>query len=274
MAQNTAKAQYEKFAGLSDEERDRLVMEHLPLVKYTARRIHDRLPQHVPLDDLVNAGVIGLLEAVRHYDPAKNTELKTYAKIRIQGAILDSLRDLDWSPRSLRRKAREMEEAASRLRASLGHSPSDAEIAAEMNVPLNELQRLLTDLRGLDLGSIQAMNEDDEGRGDRAEKYMPNAPDSDPLFLCLRSEMRECLARAISELPERERQMMSLYYVEELTMKEVGAVLGVGEGRISQLHSAALVKLRARLQQMLGGPPAGKHNPAPVTRNRRATARA
>ncbi len=255
--QGTAKRHYEQVANLQDEERDRLVMEHLPLVQFIARRIHDRLPQHVPLEDLVNAGVVGLLEALRHYDPSKNAELKTYAKIRIQGAILDSLRDLDWSPRSLRRKAREVEQATRKLRATLGYAPSEPEIAQEMGMPLDEFNRLLTDLRGLDLGSLQALNEDSEG-GDRAEKYLPNSPDTDPLFICLRSELRECLARAVSELPERERQLMALYYVEELTMKEIGMVLGLGEGRISQLHSAALIRLRARMQELLGSRPAKK----------------
>jgi RNA polymerase sigma factor for flagellar operon FliA len=155
-AYREAARQYGEISNLDQEERDRLVMDNLQHVYYIARRIHEHLPQHVPMDDLVNAGVVGLLEAVRNYDPSRNTQLRTYAKIRIRGAILDSLRDLDWGTRGLRRKGRAVEQAQQRLRTSLGRAPNEAELAVEMGVELTDLQRLLMDLRGLDLGSIQS----------------------------------------------------------------------------------------------------------------------
>jgi len=252
---DTVKRNYEEISNLNSEDRDRLVMEQLPQVRYLAKRIHERLPQQVPLDDLISAGVVGLMEAVHHFDASKNVQLKTYAKIRIQGAILDSLRDLDWGPRSLRRKAREVERVQQKLRADLGYQPTEMELAAEMDIGLAQLQQLLSDLRGLALGSLQALVPED-GQPEDMYRYMPNAPDESPLYQCLRSELMGCLSAAVGELPPRERQLLALYYVEELTMKEVGAVLGLGEARICQIHSAALIRLRARLQELLGERPA------------------
>src|SRR3984893_13311178 len=137
------------------EERERLLLEHLPQVRYIARRIHDRLPAQVPLEDLVHAGVVGLIDAVEKFDPAKNAQLKSYAKFRIRGSILDSLRELDWSPRHLRRKARQIEEAHRDLKLRLGHVASEPELAVELGMHLEEFQHLLGELRGLDLGSLQ-----------------------------------------------------------------------------------------------------------------------
>ncbi|MEJ2006647.1 MAG: FliA/WhiG family RNA polymerase sigma factor [Acidobacteriota bacterium] len=248
-----AKLNYEAVSNLDEEERNRLLMENLPQVHYIAKRIHDRLPPHVQLEDLVHAGVVGLLEAIRNFDSSRGTQVKTYAKMRIHGAILDSLREMDWGPRSVRRRGRELEEAHRSLRMKLERPPSEEELAGEMNLSLEDLRGLLSDLRGLNLGSIQAMEE--EGSGGHIFKYTPNSPDEDPYYLCLQSELRDYLAKAIEELPERERQLLALYYKEELTMKEAGAVLGVGEGRVSQIHSAAMARLRVRMQELLGERP-------------------
>jgi RNA polymerase sigma factor FliA len=245
-----ARNNYEAVARLDPQERDRLVMEFLPEVNYIARRIHDRIPAHVPLDDMVNAGIVGLLEALKNYDPSRNVQLKTFAKLRIQGAMLDMLREFDWCPRTVRRKAREMDDASRKLQNSLGRDPSEHEVAQAMNIGVKELQDLLTDLRGVNLGSLQAM-EDDDSREEPRVKYVPNSPDEDPYYVCLRSEIRSCLTQVVSELPDRERQLLALYYNEELTMKEVGMVLGIGEGRVSQLHSAALLHMRGRMQELL-----------------------
>lgn len=245
-----AKCRYEEVSHLDQEERDRLLMENLPEVRYIARRIHDRLPPHVLLEDLIHAGVVGLLEAIRNFDPTRGVQVKTYAKIRIQGAIMDSLRGMDWGPRSVRRQGRELEEAHRSLRAKLGRAPSEEELAEEMGTSLNDLYHLLSDLRGLNLGSIQAI-EEEAGNEESVFKYTPNSPDQDPYFLCLQSELRDCLATAVDELPEREKQLLALYYHEELTMKEVGTVLGVGEGRVSQIHSAAMARLRVRMRELL-----------------------
>lgn len=250
-----AKHNYEEVSNLDQEERDRLLMESLPQVHYIAKRIHDRLPPHVPFDDLVNAGIVGLLEAIRNYDASRGAQVKTYAELRIKGAILDSLREMDWSPRALRRKGRELEDSHNRLRQAFERPPTEQELAKDMHIGVEDLRRLMCDLRGLNLGSIQAIQQEEGGRAEQLFKYSPNSPDEDPYFMCLQSELRDYLARAVGELPERERQMLALYYKEDLTMKEVGAVLGIGEGRVSQLHSSAMVFLRSRMKAFLGERP-------------------
>lgn len=245
-----AKKAYECVSHLEAGDQERLLLEQLPQVRYIARRIHDRLPAHIPFDDLVQAGILGLMEALHKYDPAKNVELKTYAKHRIQGAILDSLRDLDWSPRPLRKKARQLEQAHQRLRAQFGRPATEPELAIELGIELKDLQRLLGDLRGLDLGSFQ--DEFTESGQERESLAAPTqGPDQEPFAQCLKGELRDLLSSAVCELQPRERQVLSLYYFEELTMKEVGAVLGVGEARVSQIHSAALVRLRSRMRTLL-----------------------
>ncbi len=249
-ALRNVKSAYETFSGLNSAERERLLVEQLPQVKYIAKRIHDRLPPHVLLEDLVHAGILGLIEAAQRYDPARHVELKSYAKHRIHGAILDSLRDLDWSPRPLRRKARRIEEALQRLRARLGYSPSESQLAEELGIGLDKFQHLLGELRGLDLRSLQSETME-EGSGRETHNNTQTEPPEDAFSLCLRSEMTGLLAKAVEELPERERQLLALYYYEELTMKEAGAVLGIGEARVSQLHSAAIVRLRARMSELL-----------------------
>lgn len=250
-SQRAASRAYEASARLTSEERDRLLMEQLPQVHYIARRIHDRLPHHVALEDLVQAGIVGLIEAIHKYDPSKLVQLKTYAKFRIRGAILDSLRALDWSPRALRRKARELEGVNARLRARLGRPATETEVAAELGITLEALQTLLGDLRGLDLGSLQAVTSVD-GYEVEVQVAAPASSGDDPFNLCLKAEMNQHLARAIRELPEKEALVLSLYHYEDLTMKEVGAVLGVGEARVSQIHTSALIHLRERLQELLG----------------------
>jgi len=253
--------------GIKDpEERERLLLEHLPQVKYIARRIHDRLPAQVPLDDLIHAGVVGLIDAVEKFDPSKNVQLKSYAKFRIRGAILDSLREMDWSPRHLRRQARRIEEVHRDLKLRLGRSATEPELATELEMKLEDFQHLLGELRGLDLGSLQAEYSDPESDDD-AVSYRPGGTEKDPFFLCLHGEMKSLVASALDDLDEKEKQVVTLYYLQELTMKEVGAVLGIGESRVSQIHSAALIRLRSRLQDILHSrqqeqAPLPKRNPA------------
>ena len=226
-------------------ERQRLLEENLSEVRYIARRIHDRLPSHVSFDDLVHAGILGLIDAVDKFDPSKNVQLKSYARFRIRGAILDSLRQLDWSPRHLRRQARRIEEVNRELGAELGRNPSEPEIAERLGISLEELQRQLGELRGLDLGSLQSQAEDHGG--EEPLSTAASQHEEDPFQLAAKSEMRALLAQGIEELDEKERQVLGLYYLEELTMKEVGILLDVGESRISQIHTAALMRLRSWL---------------------------
>jgi RNA polymerase sigma factor FliA len=247
---------------IDPEERQRLLTENLPEVRYIARRIHDRLPSHVPFDDLVHAGILGLIDAVDKFKPDKNVQLKSYARFRIRGAILDSLRQMDWSPRNLRRQARRIEDAHRELAAELGRAPSEPELAAKLSLDLAEFQHLLGELRGLDLGSLQTQSED--GGSDDTIAIMASRPEEDPFQVTLRAEMRACLQGAIEELDEKERQVLGLYYLEELTMKEVGVILEIGESRVSQIHTAALIRLRARLQGRLGSAD-GSRNSRPNT---------
>ncbi len=236
----------------NEEERERVLLEQMPQVHYIARRIHGRLPRHVPLEDLVHAGVLGLLDALHKFDHGRQVQFRSYAKFRIRGAILDSLRELDWSPRELRRKGRRVEEAHQQLRVRLGRSPSENELAVEMGLPLRDFQALLAELKGLELGSLHVENASEGGRDEDLTENLPGAPEDSPFEHCLEGERRALLARLIAELPEKERQVLALYYFEELTMKEVGAVLGVGESRVSQIHSLAILRLRSRLHETSG----------------------
>jgi RNA polymerase sigma factor for flagellar operon FliA len=237
--------------GASASDRDLLLMEHLPTVRYLARRIHERLPQHVELDDLVSAGVVGLIDAFSKFDHKKKVQFKSYAQFRIRGAILDSLRTLDWSPRELRRKGRAVEEAIRAVTQRVGRAPSEQEIAKELELTLVEYQLLLGDLKGLEIGSLHMERSEDSG--DEELAYIPGSPEEDPLFRCLKGEMKQRLADAIGELPEKERMVLTLYYYEELTMKEIGLTLGVVESRVSQIHSSAVLRLRVALAGQRSG---------------------
>ena len=234
-------------AGMTAEQ-ESILLEHLPIVRYLARRIHERLPQHVDMEDLVSAGVVGLMDAFSKFDPEKKVQFRSYAQFRIRGAIIDSLRTLDWSPRELRRKGRAVEEAIRVLTARLGRPPGEAEIAAEMELSLDEYQQLLGDLKGLEIGTLHLERNEDSGEEELA--YVPGRPDEDPLFRCLRGELEERLAEAIHQLPDRERLVMTLYYYEEMTMREIGLALGVVESRVSQVHAAAVVHLRSALNDL------------------------
>jgi RNA polymerase sigma factor for flagellar operon FliA len=247
----------------SDAERERILMEQLPQVRYIARRIHERLPRHVPFEDLVHAGVVGLIDALNKFDLSKQVQFSSYAKFRIRGAILDSLRELDWSPRELRRKGRLVDSVYCELSGKLGRAPDENEIAQEMNISLHELQSLLAELDGLELGSLRIESPRD-GKEENLTDYVPSKPEETPFFQGLRSETKHLLERAISELPEKEQRVLALYYYEELTMKEVGAALGIGESRVSQIHSLAMVRLRARLD-FLATPSASRAKAAGVT---------
>src|SRR4051794_30144601 len=235
------------ICGLTPEQ-EGILLEHLPIVRFLARRIHERLPQHVDIEDLVSAGVVGLMDAFAKFDPDKKVQFRSYAQFRIRGAILDSLRTLDWSPRELRRKGRAVEEAVRVLTHRLGRPPNEAEVALEMAVSLEDYQQLLGDLKGLEIGTLHVERNEDSGEEELA--YVPGKPEGDPLFRCLRGELEEKLADAIQNLPDRERLVMTLYYYEEMTMREIGLALGVVESRVSQVHASAVAHLRATLRDL------------------------
>jgi len=241
-------ASYREYQNPALTERNRLVLEQLPQVRYIAQKIHARLPHHIQLDDLINTGVLGLIEALAKYDPSRNVGLQSYARYRIQGAILDSLREQDWSPRLLRQKSRQLELAQETLRGRLGRAPSQTELAAEMGISDDQFNHLLRDLKGLEVTSLQEPLFAD---GHVLGETMADTLEENPFTLCQRAEMNGLLAQALSKLPPRKRHILELYYFKGRTMKEVGSQMGVCESRISQIHSAALASLKARMREVL-----------------------
>jgi RNA polymerase sigma factor for flagellar operon FliA len=236
---------------LPPAEREHLILEHLPQIKYIAQRISTKLPSHVELNDLVSAGVLGLLDAIEKFDPTRGVKFKTYAELRIKGAILDSLRNLDWAPRSLRKKSKDLERVYKDLEQRHGRPATDKEVCDEMEITLEEFYELVDQIKGLTLGSFQEMTPQDEDKNSEPlVKYIPDAPQMDPFFHFHKSEVRNILSWAIEALPKKERLVVSLYYYDELTMKEIGKVLGVNESRVSQLHTKAMLRLRTKLRKM------------------------
>jgi RNA polymerase sigma factor for flagellar operon FliA len=236
------------------EERNQVILEHLPQIRYIAQRMAMRLPPEVQLEDLISSGVIGLLDAYEKFEPSKGVSFRTYASVRIRGAILDNLRGLDWAPRDLRSRSREVEQAYARLEQVHGRPATDEEVAHELDLELPAFQSLLDQLNGLTIGHFRSGDEEGEGGVDADNLplwYSPISPVDSPFEAMGKVEMRELLARLIKQLPEREQLILSLYYREELTMKEIGQILGVNESRVSQLHTRAVLRLRAKLQAVL-----------------------
>lgn len=231
------------------DARNRLVMEHVPLVKTLAQRLAQRLPSQVEVSDLISVGVLGLIDAAGRYKPTLGVPFDAFARRRVQGAMLDSLRDLDWAPRSLRRLRRDVDGAVASLRRRLGREPEEAEIASELSLAPAEYERVMEQLRTLDVGSVRSLDAPSEGGTPRIELCVD--PDEGAVRQLERKELRRHLAQAIERLPERERQILSLYYEEELTLAEIGAVIGVSESRVSQLRSLALSRLRTSLRTCL-----------------------
>jgi RNA polymerase sigma factor for flagellar operon FliA len=229
------------------DERNDLVLRELPQVYYVAARIHERLPASVNIEDLVQEGVLGLLDACRNYDVSKDAQFSTFAKFRIRGAILDSLRKLDWGSRTLRRKGREIASSVSKLESSLGRQPLEEEIAADLKMRLDELQSTMTQLDGLYLVGQQTSSFHDHAESFDLIESAQGSDENNPFELCLEGERKEQLAEAVSRMSEREQLILSLYYKEELTMKEISQVVGIVVSRVSQIHAAAMVKLRASL---------------------------
>ena len=234
-------------AGMSPEEREALIMEHLPQVRLIARRIHDRLPESVSLDDLISTGVVGLISAIDRFDASHNVKLKTYAEYKIRGAILDGLRGLDWAPRQQRRRSKQIEAAISSAEQKLHRSPSELEIAAELGLDLATYHEWLIEIRGLNLGSLENANPDEEGCD--LLKFVSDDEEAWPSRLLERSELRKLLAESIAKMPEIEQTVLSLYYHEELTLREISKIVRLHESRISQLKSQAILRLRSFMEK-------------------------
>lgn len=237
-----------------DAIRNRLVKQYLPLVKYVAGKLAVGMPQNVEFDDLVSYGVIGLFDAIDKFDPDKHVKFKTYAVTRVRGSIFDQLRQLDWVPRSIRQKTRELEDAVRRLEAQLGRSATDQEIARELGVTEREFEKLVLKISGttvLSLNDVWYPGDDNDRMsiGDSIESPQNRNPDA----IVEKQEIKRVIIEAINDLPDKEKKVLVLYYYEDLTLKEIGAVLGVTESRISQLHTKAIMRLRGRLTSVKRG---------------------
>lgn len=231
-------------------ERDALVISHVGLVKAMARRLAQRLPAQVEMSDLISVGVMGLIDAAGRYKPSTGVPFDAFARRRVHGAMLDALRDLDWAPRSLRRMRRELDLAVAKLRSDLRREPTEDEVAGQMQMSPVEYAKAVDQVRTLDVGAIRQL----DATGDDGQPLLQLCidPGEGPDVHLERKELRGLLAKAILELPERERHILALYYEEEMTMAEIGAVIGVCESRVSQLRSLALSRLRTSLRARLG----------------------
>jgi RNA polymerase sigma factor for flagellar operon FliA len=225
--------------------RDRIVLDHLPLVKAIAVRVHENLPVHVDLDDLIHAGILGLFDAASKYDVEKKVVFHSYAKHRIKGAILDSLRQLDWASRDLRRRHKQVEAVTRDLSAQFERVPTEAEIAAKMGVELELWRQMVVELRTVGLISASGRGND---RDNNTAPEFPAKQEFQPDSICAREELRGMLMNAMKTLPERYQKVVILYYTNDLTMKEIGGMLGINESRVSQIHKTALEKMAVVLQ--------------------------
>ena len=230
-------------------QRDALIQETLPLIKHIAHRVAIRLPSNVEIRDLINAGVLGLMDAIEKFEPERNVKFKTYAEVRIRGAILDSLRDLDWAPRSLRKKSKDLERMYADLSQKLGRPATDEEVSEAMGENIEDFHELVDQLHGLTIGSFENLSDSEDS--ENYINYYPDDGSNDPYMKFESNELTRLLAEAIEELPEKERLVLSLYYFEEFTMKEIGALLGVNESRVSQLHTKATLRLRGKLGKLV-----------------------
>ncbi len=232
------------------ETRDRLVMEHVGLVRALAGRLAHRVPSQVEVSELISVGVLGLIDAASRFKPTLGVPFDAFARRRIHGAMLDALRDLDWAPRSVRKLGRTMDGTLARLRHELGREPEEKEVAGALNVSESEYGRILDQLKTAELAVIRQSTNDDG----TSSLEVAVDPGEGPYARLEREELRQLLAEAITELPDRERQILALYYQEELTLAEIGQVIGVGESRVSQLRTQAIGRLRSRLATRMQKP--------------------
>jgi len=229
--------------------RDRLIVTYAPLVKYVAGRLGSGLPAHVDDEDLVSYGLLGLIGAIERFDPDRDVKFETYAIARIRGAIIDELRALDWVPRSVRSRARDIERAIAELESKLGRAPTDEEIAGKLGITDEELNESLSEISRSSIAALDELWTVSGSGGDQVALIdtIEDTEAPDPQGSLSQTELREAIADAIARLPEREKLVVTLYYYEELTLREIGEVLGVTESRVSQLHTKAVLRLKARL---------------------------
>ena len=237
---------------ICQENSEQIIKEYAPMVKYVANRIALRLPPHIEVDDLISVGVIGLIDAIEKYDPTRGAKFKTYAEFRVRGSILDELRSLDWVPRSVRQKASAMDSVIEKLKAKHGRMPEDEEVAKAMGMSLDDFFEALNQTQSMPILSLEDLGiAKESGEHQSLLDCLAGKGDADPQTQLRLNELKDIIAKAIDTLPEKERLMVSLYYYEELTMKEIGEVLGITESRVSQIHSKAVFRLRTKLKTLI-----------------------
>jgi len=234
---------------LDPQAKELLIMEYASVIKYIAQRIATRLPPHISVEDLMNAGVIGLIDAIEKYDPSRDNTFKTYAEFRIRGAMLDELRALDWVPRSIRQKEHALDRAYEELERELGRSAADEEVATALGIELDHFYEWLNQVKGVSLLSLEALGlRSTDGDSVNLLDVLPAQDSQNPARMLQVQRLKELVARAIDDLPYQEKVVISLYYYEELTMKEIGKVLEITESRVSQIHTKAIFHLRTKLR--------------------------
>jgi RNA polymerase sigma factor FliA len=256
------------IGNFSAQERDALILKHLPQVRLIARRIHGRLPDYVSVDDLVSTGTLGLISAIDRFDPSLNLQLKTYAEHKIKGAILDSLRRLDWAPRQQRKHAKQIDAAIAVSEQRLQRAPTEEETAAELNLTLDDYHRWQLEVSGVNLARLESTGSDDsEDRN--LLRFVSSDPNQWPYALLERRELQRILAVAISGIPAIEQTVLGLYYQDELTLRDIAEVVGLHESRVSQLKTQAIMRLRVSMPELW---PAAGHRLNPAAESTRSQA--
>ena len=242
-----------EFGMIPPDLKEQVVLEHAPLIRYIVNRLAVRLPSHIDLDDLHSTGVIGLMDAIDKFDPSKNCKFKTYAEFRIKGAILDQLRSLDWVPRSVRQKGRKLEQAYSEVEQRLGRSANEEEVADSLGLELDKFHVLINQVRGIslvNLEEIRGTNADGDNAGTFAD-IIEDVHSENPFASLKLMETKHVISDTIGSLPEKERLVISLYYYEDLNMKEIGNILGITESRVCQIHTKATARLGTKLKSLI-----------------------
>jgi RNA polymerase sigma factor for flagellar operon FliA len=262
MSADETQALWREYAKSKDQGvRDRLILTYAPLVKYVAGRLGSGLPAHVDENDLVSYGLLGLIGAIERFDPDRDIKFETYAIARIKGSIIDELRAMDWVPRSVRSRARDIERAIAELERKLHRAPSDEEIAEKLGVSTDDLNGSLTEIGRSSIAALDELWTISSGGGGDQVALIDTIEDTqgpEPQSELAQTELKEALGEAIARLPEREKLVVTLYYYEELTLREIGEVLGVTESRVSQLHTKAILRLKARLAGSPAREPLGR----------------
>lgn len=240
----------ENYSEIPSGLKDQIVLEHTSLIRYIVNRIAVRLPSHIDLDDLHNTGVIGLMDAIEKYDPDKNCKFKTYAEFRIKGAILDQLRSLDWVPRSVRQKSRKLEHAYGEVEQRLGRQATEDEVADSLGLQIDKFHDLINQVRGISLVNLEEIrgNNADMDRTGSFADIIEDKNSENPFASLKLLETKHVISDTIGGLPEKERLVVSLYYYEDLNMKEIGNILGITESRVCQIHTKAVIRLRGKLK--------------------------